>query len=85
MTKYLGVKDVLRSIIKFDGHKRKRCVALSVQQKDFSNKTSHMNCSGSDDSGVKCHSAVFDVDVVESIVKDVTIPSINVLCPGEVT
>ena len=81
MTKYLGVKDVLRSIIKFDGHKRKRCVAVSVQPKDFSNKTSHMNCSG----GVKCHSAVFDVDVVESIVKDVTIPSINVLCPGEVT
>ena len=85
MTKYLGVKDVLRSIIKFDGHKRKRCVAVSVQPKDFSNKTSHMNCSGSDNNGVKCHSAVFDVDVVESIVKDVTIPSINVLCPGEVT
>ena len=81
----MGVKVVLRSIIKFDGHKRKRCVALSMQPKDFSNKTSHMNCSGSDNNGVKCHSAVFDVDVVESIVKDVTIPSINVLCPGEVT
>ena len=85
MTQYLGAKDVLRSIIKFDGHKRKRCVAVSVQPKDFSNKTSHMNCSISDNNGVKCHSAVFDVDVVESIVKDVTIPSINVLCPGEVT